>query len=427
MSMTRFTVTGLVLMGLLAVAIPADAQRELHHVPPVVNPVGDNPDYLHPFVDAWTFDHDMQFFAPADVDTFGGGPDLKTGWFATYDRVRMYVTRPEFVDSNTEGDFTWGNRFDVGYMTDEHHGWLFSIWHIDGPNAVDILEQERINVYEEDDEINSDPDTTVILRGGGGGAGGGGTQQQQTVLTGVPPGDRNDPVLGYRGYRLQDSLNVADLTSWELNKVIRLKKLHYGSVIEPFFGFRYMKFQDFTVNDGYQRFFETTDDPPVNSPLLPPIPPPLADDLENGEIEQLTSLSTQWDNYMVGGQLGLRWYKLKGRWNLSSEIRAFALQNFQSFRSTNNITTTYYDGTGVGDDVTFEFVNRDSFSAHDSEFVWGGEIRAEAAYAVTRDVSLKAGMAFMGLGRGIARGNVPGSNSEDVTMIGYTFGVNVNR
>ncbi len=79
---------------------------------------------------------DFQFFAPADVDTYGGGPTAKTGWFADYDRVYMNVQRPNdsYDLSNKMGDFTWGNRFDIGYVDDDQKGWIFTVWHIDGPN-----------------------------------------------------------------------------------------------------------------------------------------------------------------------------------------------------------------------------------------------------------------------------------------------------
>ena len=196
MSMSRVTAVLSVLITASIGAIPAAAQQELHHVPPVVNADGYNPDYCQPFIEPMAFNPDFQFFAPAEVDTFGGGPEPHTGWFATYDRARIWVSRPDFEPSYTEGDFTWGNRFDVGYMTEEDHGWLFSFTHIDGPVAFDILPVERINVWNPLDEPNGIPDFTVDLRGGGGGGGGGGTNALPT--TGYPLEDRNNPITNER-------------------------------------------------------------------------------------------------------------------------------------------------------------------------------------------------------------------------------------
>ena len=41
------------------------------------------------------------------------------------------------------GDFTWGNRFDLGFVDDDSKGWIGTIWHIDGPNVEDIVVTER--------------------------------------------------------------------------------------------------------------------------------------------------------------------------------------------------------------------------------------------------------------------------------------------
>ena len=67
-----------------------------------------------PFVDLNYFSTDSQFFAAADIDDYGGGPNPSTGWFATFDRMYMYVCRPNAEDSSPQGDMTWGNRIAVG-------------------------------------------------------------------------------------------------------------------------------------------------------------------------------------------------------------------------------------------------------------------------------------------------------------------------
>jgi hypothetical protein len=415
MSMSRITVILAALSTFSLFAPGVYAQHELHHVPPVINPDGYNPDFLHPFVEPLAFDPDYQYFAPADFDTYGGYFQGNTGWFATYDRVRIWVTRPDHEMSHTDGDFTWGNRFDVGYMTDEEHGWLFCAWNINGPNAVDILDQERINIYEEDDQVNGDPENTIDLRGGGGAG------DDDEILTGVPDWDRNEPTLGFRAYRLQDTINVGDMASFELNKTVRWEPRHYGSVIEPFVGLRFVKFVDITQNDTYARFDEETG--------LIVVPPVLQDValIDNASIEQMNTLQHAWTNHMWGGQLGLRWFKQKARWNLSGELRAFAFLNVQQYRLTDILETTYYDGTGAGDDVTYRFLERTNFNNNDSEFVFGTEIRAEAAYAISRDISLRGGVSIYEFGRGIARGPIFGDNSQDLTMVGFTFGAMINR
>ena len=107
-----------------------------------------------PFIEAGYFDHDLQFFAPAsDIDTYDDDPVLRTGWFGSYNRMYIGVSRPEdkgypaqtglqdplrtYPDSSDLMDLTWGNRWDLGYMIDDvdhDHGWMIAYMHIDGPN-----------------------------------------------------------------------------------------------------------------------------------------------------------------------------------------------------------------------------------------------------------------------------------------------------
>ncbi|MFV1964569.1 MAG: hypothetical protein ACC628_04045, partial [Pirellulaceae bacterium] len=95
MSVSRITVILAALSTLCLSARGVHAQGELHQIPPVINPDGYNPDYLQPFIDPFAFDPEFQYFAPADFNTYDGHPDAKTGWFASYDRVRMWVSRPD--------------------------------------------------------------------------------------------------------------------------------------------------------------------------------------------------------------------------------------------------------------------------------------------------------------------------------------------
>src|SRR3954454_6743472 len=74
---------------------------------------------FQPFVDPGYFNPDFQFFAPAEVDDFGGEEKPNTGIYVTFDRTYVNVSRP--IDrfsfgSGNQGDFTWGNRMEIGYM-----------------------------------------------------------------------------------------------------------------------------------------------------------------------------------------------------------------------------------------------------------------------------------------------------------------------
>ena len=412
------------LVVLASFADPAKAQRQ--HLR---NGIGPSVDFSQPFEDVASFQNDYQMFAFPEFGDFGNGPDPNTGWFGSYDRMYIYMSRPSDApdatnqiqtDISTEGDFTWGNRWSYGYMTAEDRGWFGEFWHIDGPNVADIREVERVNILNEDDEINGDPDNVDLRGGGGGGGGGGGQMMMNQQRNGVPISDRNNPVSQDRRYFLQDTINQADLNSFELNRSWRLKQRFNGSYMEPFFGFRYIKYTDFHRRQSYNRI----DDMGVVIPFVPPF----TQDPTLLENEIYESLDSAFYNHMLGGQIGLRWYKFNQRWNVSTEIRAFMLNNFQ-FLETNQFTElTFYDGAAVGAMVEGVFVDRQRIQAeHATEFVFGGEVRAEAAYEVTRDINVKMGITFMEIGKGVGRGDSILGNAQNVTMFGITGGLVYRR
>jgi hypothetical protein len=316
-----------------------------------------------------------------------------------------------YPDSSDLLDLTWGNRWDLGYMIDDvdhDHGWMFSYMHIDGPNTGNVLRQQKLNRVNEDDEgfqpaTDDDDDADIV----------------------VPPSDWNDegPPNRERFIDITDSLNFAKLNSLELNKIYRLPPLHAGGLLEPFFGFRYIKFEDAFQRQNYQVYDEDG-----LSPLLPPFPPsslPIA--FEDTAIEDLITDKYLFSNQMITGQLGVRWLKRVSRWNLSAEFRGFGGQNFQHLTRTLTDVRTYYDGQGTGSEVNAIVKSKYTEDWHTTETVVGTDIRALAAYEVTRDIKLEAGLQFVGLFTGVGRGPYIYENSEAVTMVGTTFGFTINR
>jgi hypothetical protein len=55
------------------------------------------------------------------------------------------------------------------------------------------------------------------------------------------------------------------------------------------------------------------------------------------------------------------------------------------------------------------------------------ELRFDAAYRLTRDISIRGGAEFMDFGQGIGRGINIQDNNQDVIMYGFTMGVTWNR
>ena len=353
----------------------------------------------HPFAEPLEFNPDWQFFAPVDVDSLMELPSRKranTGWFGTYDRLYTWVSRPEVEQSRADGDFTWGNRYDLGFMTDDRSGWLFSMKHIGGPGVYNTIYQERIDRVNLDDSGPTDP-TPV-----------------QPFL------DGNDSQIGTRVYILGDSLNVAGLSNFEINKTWRREPYRYGGVIEPMLGLRYTTFKDYALNQSYARSRDLISDPGTLSTTT--------------DVETLISNETSIRNDMFGGQLGFRYFNYYKRWTLSSELRAFGMQNFQNRSYRQRSETTEYDGIGIGSAVVAtDYTNGSGFvESSNSEFVVGFEARAEAAYQITKYFSIRGGVDVLDFAKGIWRGANPGfgninEHSQDVQMAGFTFGLTLNR
>ena len=138
---------------------------------------------------------------------------------------------------------------------------------------------------------------------------------------------------------------MANLTSLELNKTIRANQKHYGSFVEPFCGLRYIKMESIGQAQQYLRYDEET-----ALPVPVVLPVPLAD-AQNATIEQLISDTSVWANHMVGGQVGMRWFKQKSRWILSSDVRAFAFRTSRTSHSMKKSSPPTTTAQTLGSDV----------------------------------------------------------------------------
>lgn len=342
---------------------------------------------FQPFIDPGYFQPDFQWFAPAEISDYGGGEPPNHGIYVTFDRTYVNVTRPinQFsFGSGNQGDFTWGNRMELGYMTGDPKGWQAVLWHVNGPNE-NFVNADVLQTFQNND---------------------------LTAIAQVPtPG-------------AIDSLNNLKMSVFELNRVWRQKPLHNGATFEPFIGYRYTNMRDFFRRDTLQRevVFATTQ---------PALPATTGDEF----LQNFTHIAN-FENQMHGGQLGARLFRQRGHWMLSAEVRLFAMANFQSLRIVNqtsilpnpeilNINGTpddFINFFGTGGDV-----NRTLSYGRATQFVFGGEVRGEASYELTRDVNLRVGFVFLDLGQGIGRGDTLGLNNQAVQMAGVTFGFTVNR
>lgn len=365
----------------VAVAVATDVKAQGLPTSPGQEPIFK----FQPFLDPGYFNPDFQFFAPAEVDDFGGEEKGNTGLYVTFDRTYVAVSRPrnEFsFGSGNQMDFTWGNRMEAGYMKDDGHGWQAGLWHVNGPNenfsSADYIQRM------------SDAQQTVTLN----------------ILT---PGAIN-------------SVNNLKMSSFELNKTWRLKQYHNGTTMEPIVGYRYMNVRDYyTRNVSFNEFPGT-----LGIPVY----------AIGDEFLQTVQHSSQFENNMHGGQIGARIFRQRGHWLLSADVRFFTMANFQTLKVVNsqsylpNPDLELVDGVnepkispfGIGGDV-----NRQLQYYRATQFVFGGEVRAEASYELTRDINLRFGFTFLDMGQGIGRGDLMRLNNQSVVMTGATFGFTVNR
>jgi hypothetical protein len=211
------------------------------------------------------------------------------------------------------------------------------------------------------------------------------------------------------------------MSSFELNKVFRLKPYHNGTIVEPVLGYRYMNVRDF-----YQRQTLTQFPGTAGIPV----------DAISDEFLQTITHRSIFENQLHGGQLGARIFRQRGHWMLSGQATFFALANFQSLRVINqqsllaNPAQELIDANpeqkinwfGTGGDINSQEAYRRA-----TQFTFGGEIRGDASYELTRDVNLRVGFVFLDLGQGIGRGDRPAFNNQSVIMSGVTFGLTVNR
>lgn len=405
--------------AMMCVVLATATAQGQHYGQPQANShpgIGDPPHY-QPFGDLGV-NYDLQLFAPPIIEDYGDDAFAANyGWYIQYDRMQLHVSRPDVTgqfdginpdsDRTFEMDRTWGNRFDIGYMTEENSGWNFGTW--------------KIN------------DT--------------GTFQRETI----PGFVAGDDLVDIDEFDALTSINSIRAQSLEFSKTFRLPPTAHGLIREPFFGVRFIETQD-----RYERTIRTfTTAVPNEFDIIidDDGTPRLLTIRETDRTINDASIQGDTNNNMIGAQLGTRWYMDRGHWRISAEVRGFAAQNFAAFGASGNQQTTVVRTQRVVGvvppdidfvippeqtfvlDQTFEIVNP---ARNDSvnEFTLGGELRLETQYHLTREISLRFGMELFSIGRGIIRSPVtPDADTvftllgteEDLVAVGYTFGIEVNR
>ncbi|MCC9601951.1 hypothetical protein LOC67_15425 [Stieleria sp. JC731] len=371
-----------------------------------------------PIADPFEFEPDFRWFEPiydADLADIKPKKRANTGWFATYDRLYLYGSRPEidtidFGEFDTRLDGGAGHRYEVGFMLpDADTGFLFS-W---VNNDVGEFYRTR---HERGNRINEDE------------LGGTATNQGNPFGLEAIPGISNNTGFNYRFVDELDSLNVMSFDSYELSKTWRMEPYHYGGILEPLVGVRWFRLKDTYAASNFVS---------SNDPIQLAATPNFETTFGNA-AEQLTIDQAFTENEALTAQLGFRYFKFIDRFILSADFRAFAGGNWQSSVSNKWIETVVYDSTAPitqGDEVAR--ILRESTSpvhSRNEEFFLGFDVRGDLAYQITRDITVRTGFQLIDIERGLWRGgngtnaSVPGGdNDQDYLMVGYTFGLTLNR
>ncbi|MCP4189816.1 MAG: BBP7 family outer membrane beta-barrel protein [Planctomycetaceae bacterium] len=354
----------------------------------------------HLFPEFCPEDLDFNWFEPIYCDCGDERPTANLGFFFEYQRLSTSVSRAkQAIGGQDFSDWTNGNIFDFGYMRESTRhgtasGWLVSVQKIDNP------ERRLINT-------NIAQDGTVV-----------------DDIRGNPIGET---------FMTENAFNVYSI---DINRVWRMKPTFNGAILEPFVGVRYNRIRDhFNI-----LLYDRTD------PVIPPTSTPnnelvfpLTDDFYDSE--------TFTDNDLLGGQLGMRLSKRRGRWRLGTEIKGFAFHNMaetnikQTHEHTDIQQSVLYGPNGRrllivdGEPITTIRIVDDTTNLN-NRFTWGGELRLNAGFDITKKFTIEVGAQFMAFTNGIGRG--PGFNKgtplihdkfpgQSFTTAGATLGFSVNR
>lgn len=393
MSVRKLTASLLTALMMLGGAASVHAQE---HVPPA---------------DPFAFDPDFRWFEPVyDMDLMDMKPSKRasTGWFATYDRLNLYGSRPETEDPNaseTRLDSGWGHRYQVGYMVPrEDNGWMFTYTDM-GVGEFFTVRRERLNRYNGDQVV--------------GGSGGGSAVDPNNFGEIVPAADQNNQGFGYRFYDIADTENVFSYDSYELNKIWRLEPYHYGGILEPMVGFRWIRLKD---TNAFQEY-----DSPLDFDEIP--------FTAFGASERLITNTAITEQEMVTAQVGFRYFKFHDRFTYSTDFRVFTGGSFQTSKATRATEITIYDEDTVTiGDPPLIIINRETEPEYlrNEEYMVGFDVRGEVSYQLTKMISVRGGFQLIDLATGVWRGGgsnlVPeGDQDQDLQMVGGTFGITLNR
>ncbi len=406
---------------------------------------------------------DLQLFAPAEFDQFGGGPRASQGLFFRFDGLYWWILPPEVdpigepgltrqvflapekntIQHNTHDNCQLaaqsegGQRYEFGYIRG-HHGFMGSIFNLNDQN-------QRL--------VFSDMDMTFDDQPIG--------PENQPRLFGYVADilEADDTSVTYFNFVLRDLpvsfetvevQNRVELWGAEVDYLYRTHPVRRMGMFEFMFGVRYLEFDELFSVDAFGDRFDL-----INVDET-------AEEGEQGGVPaapgSILADSHWWadaENHIVGPQLGVRWFKQVRRLTLSSEARFFAGINTQNLQQAGMLGTKLdedfpaEDATLIGANSVTDFpfepltMGPTGFNHCSTETEWSpsAELRIDLQYKLTRAIHIRGGWTGMWL-TGIARASnlvdytltedrIMGidlkDNRQSVFLHGLNLGVSVNR
>lgn len=413
---------------------------------------------------------DMQCFAPAQVESFGGGRRANEGFFISGEYLRWSISKPDVTsiglpstnDTDDTGDkrqvfagfddngdpvmgeqrstldnsfigakFSDGSRVDLGYI-EGHQGWLFSYTYLStlgrthGVASADIVFADKEfgdppHYYLEgyvDDALTTIRNLPVRF-----------TAPYIEDIEADEGGDPDSLPEPSWGVMME---NLTEHWSTELNYIYRCHPTRRGTTWELFLGVRYFELnEDFNVwaPYSYAPYDPTLEQNDPNGVGFPTRVGILAD----------SYWFTTAENHVVGPQIGAHFFRSYNRWTFDVQARFFAGFNFQNLKQHGVLGSRLNSAAAPIAGVPI-FMGPTGFSHSENEQEWSpcAELRAGIKYQVTSKIALNVGWTGLWMD-GIARASnvidyrVPdmgismAHNTQDLFINGVTAGVEFNR
>lgn len=421
---------------------------------------------------------DLEFFAPPDVSDYGDVPRAKQGLFVSVDQMALWTQRPDpqpvgqlgadaYTFPGRFGSFTVATAVSATFdFRARGYGLTSTVDQTATPGAADrssiltspfaskVTPATRIEIGCVTDEngwmfgLFKEQDQEQYWLG----------KNVTVAFAGMPVMVTSSPTSPFP---LGTSAPVAPtwenfamgnrIEHWttELLYLRRFKPMRYGGIFELYLGARYIEFNDHFSIEGNLSEYNLQDN---------------STDPAGRNVESL--MISNASNRIIGPEIGLHYFRKKGRWMLSTEGRFVAGFNYKSYQFDGQLDTRTHYPIGPGQTPAVQATNQffspfgtspfftaatwtsagtmqgflytpasSSSFLSDTSFVPFVEVRAELRYQLTKIITAHIGwngMWMNGIGRASEAPNwtwpmTLKDNNQQLINQGVMFGLDLNR